>query len=166
MQGKGFFARRARGQAFLVLGLTLPLLMTGAASERPGLAVIVHPQVPVDDLSLGELRRLFLGDRQFWASGLRVTLLVPPSPSRERALLLDRVYEKTEAQYRHYWIAKIFRTEATAAPKVIPSGKVAGSLVLEIEGALTVVDAEHVPAGVKVLTVNGHGAGDDEYPLR
>jgi hypothetical protein len=127
--------------------------------------VIVHPDVPADDLSLGELRRLFLGDRQFWSSGLRVTLLVPPSRSRERALLLDKVYEKTEAQYRHYWIAKIFRTEATAAPKVVPAAD-AGKLVRDIEGSIAVVDAERVPAGVKVLTVNGRRDGDAGYPLR
>jgi hypothetical protein len=151
----------------LRLVLAAVALIRGPESERGVvLAVVVHPGIPVEDVSLAELRRLFLGDRQFWTSGLRVTLLVPPPRSRERALLLSRVYEKTEAQYRHYWIAKIFRTEATAAPKVIPSAGLAGSLVREIEGSLAVVDAEQVPAGVKVLTVNGKAAGDDGYPLR
>ena len=41
-------------------------------------AVVVNPRVPVDDLSFSELRRILLGDRQYWSSGLRVTLLIPP----------------------------------------------------------------------------------------
>ena len=41
-------------------------------------AVVVNPRVPVDDLSFSELRRILLGDRQYWSSGRRVTLLIPP----------------------------------------------------------------------------------------
>src|SRR5262245_59460056 len=90
----------------------------GTDSESAvALAVITHPDVPEGDLSLAELRRIFLGDRQFWAGEQRVVLLVPPARSAERATLLDKVYEKTESQYRHYWIAKVFRTESQTAPK-------------------------------------------------
>lgn len=129
-------------------------------------AVIAHAEVPVQSLSFAELRRIFLGERQFWSDDLRVTLLVPAPASRERRTLLAGIYERTETQYRHYWIAKVFRTEATAAPKVVPAGEMTGELVRAIPGAIALVDGMRVPAGVKVLQIEGKQPGQAGYPLR
>jgi hypothetical protein len=149
--------------AFAGLGAFLP---AAAQEATVPLAVIVHPDVPVDGLTLGELRKVFLGDRQFWEGELRVVLLVPPDRSSERAALLARVYEKTETQYRHYWIAKVFREEAQSAPKKISSPRLTGDLVRQIPGAITVVDAAKVPSGVKVLRIDGKTPADAGYALR
>lgn len=136
------------------------------AADTPPLAVIANAGIPVDTLTLAELRKVFLGDRQFWSGDLRVTLLVPRPGSPEREALLLRVYEKSEAQYRHYWIAKVFRTEVTAAPKVVSSNRMAADLVRQIEGAVAVVPAANVPPGVKVLKIDDKDAADPDYPLR
>jgi hypothetical protein len=148
--------------------LLATLLAAGTPQVEPSfsLAVVAHQGVPVTNLSLGDLRRIFMGDRQFWAQDLRVTLLVPSTGSREGQLLLRRVYEKTEAQYRHYWIAKVFRAEVSAAPKVVASETLAAALLREIEGAVTVLDAGKIPPGVKVLTIDGRSPAADDYPLR
>ena len=130
------------------------------------MAVIAHPEISVSGLSIAELRRVFLGDRLFWGEDLRVTLLVPPPRSREREALLGSIYQMSEAQYRHYWIAKVFRTEATAPPKVVSSPGMAVELVLAIPGAVALVEAGRMPAGVKVLQIEGKRPGDAGYPLR
>jgi hypothetical protein len=137
----------------------------GPAVSQTSIAVIAHPGLPVEDLSLSELRRVFLGERQFWAEDLPVTLLVPPPGTPERAALLDKVYRRTETQYRHYWIAKVFRAEAVSAPKVVPSDTAVAELVREIEGSIAVVATAQVPSGVKVLRVNGKAWKDNRYPL-
>lgn len=156
-----------------MLALILVALMIPADAGEPEstdavfrLAVIVHGEVPADDLSLAELRKIFLGDRQFWEGQLRVVVLVPPARSSERASLLEKVYEKTETQYRHYWIAKVFREEAQSAPKRVASARAAADLVRQIPGAISVIDAARVPPGVKVLRVSGKSPSDDGYPLR
>jgi hypothetical protein len=148
--------------------LLATFLAAGTPQVEPpfSLAVVAHQGVPVTNLSLGDLRRIFMGDRQFWAQDLRVTLLVPSTGSREGQLLLRRVYEKTQAQYRHYWIAKVFRAEVSAAPKVVVSETLAAALLREIEGAVTVLDASKIPPGVKVLTIDGRSPAADDYPLR
>lgn len=168
--------------------LLLCLLLAGAGLPAPGgtslspsspgpaptygpegtgaVAVIAHPEVGLDDLTFTELRRLYLGDRQFWPGDVRVTLLVPAPGSHAREVLLRCVYERSEAQYRHYWIAKVFRAEAVGAPKVAASADMAASLVLAIPGAVAVVDAARVPAGVKVLVIGGKQPGQPGYPLR
>ena len=140
----------------------------GAPAEESNvpLAVIVHGDVGVDAISLSDLRKVFLGDRQFWEGDTRIILLVPPSGSGERATLLARVYEKTETQYRHYWIAKVFREEAQSAPQKVSSPRLTGELVRQIPGAISVVDAAKVPPGVKVLRIDGKTAAEAGYPLR
>ena len=55
-----------------------------------------------------------LGDRQFWTSNLRVTLLVRAPGAREREVVLKTIYQMSEAQFRQYWIAKVFRAEAAS----------------------------------------------------
>lgn len=152
-------------RALLLVTLLQAVLPRVVGEPPPAIAVIVNASVPIDNLSLGELRKVFLGDRQFWSTDLRVTLLVPNPGSPEREALLSRVYEKSETQYRHYWIAKVFRTEVPAAPKVVVSGPMVGDLVRQIEGSIAVVAASVVPQGVKVLKVNGKGIEDPEYPL-
>ncbi len=59
----------------------LLLLAASALAQGIDVAVVVHPDVPVDNLSFADMRRIMPGDRQFWDSSLRVTLLIRgPSP--------------------------------------------------------------------------------------
>ncbi len=71
--GPGTIVRRLRPLLWLAVVLAIAL---GGAPARgqsaPDIAVVVHPDVPVDNLTFAELRRVLLGDREFWTSGLRV----------------------------------------------------------------------------------------------
>jgi ABC-type phosphate transport system substrate-binding protein len=130
------------------------------------IAIVVRPDVPVDDLSFAELRRLMLGDRQFWTSNLKVTLLVRAPGAREREVVLKTIYQMSEAQFRQYWIAKVFRAEAASGPRIVYSNETAAELTSAIPGAVAFVEAAQVPKGLKVLKVNGALPGDKRYPLR
>ena len=147
--------------------LCLAMLAASAATAWAGdIAVVVHPGLPVDDLRLAEVRRVLLGDRQFWASDLRVTLLIRAPVARERDVVLKTIYQMSEAQFRQYWIAKVFRAEATGGPKIVYSNEMATELAAGIPGAITFVEATRVPSGLKVLRVDGRLPGEPGYPLR
>src|ERR1700737_1689456 len=94
------------------------------------IAIVVRPDVPVDNLSFDDLRRLLLGNRQFWSSSLRVTLLVRAPGARERDVVLKTIYQMSEAQFRQYWIAKVFRAEATSSPRIVYSNEIAKGMAL------------------------------------
>ena len=147
--------------ALAPLGLR-PALAAGAGD----VAIVVRPETPVDNLSLGDLRRVLLGDRQFWSSNLRVTLLVRAPGAHEREIVLNTVYQMSEAQYRQYWIAKVFRAEAASAPRIVYSNEMAVELASSTPGALAFVDASQVPKNLKVVKINGALPGDNKYPLR
>jgi phosphate transport system substrate-binding protein len=148
------------------------LSVVGAArpdSGRPAapVAIVVHPDTPVDDISFEELRRIFLGEQQFWSGGrTRVTLLVRPPRSSERAVILDRVYEMNEGQFRQYWIAKLFRAEVSSGPKIVYSNESALELVAAIPGAISFLDASVPTRSVKVLRIDGMAPGQRGYPLQ
>jgi hypothetical protein len=150
----------------LLAALYLHWFAGPAAGPDFGVAIVVRPDVPVDNLTFAELRRLLLGDRQFWASNLRVTLLVRAPGAREREVLLKDIYQMSEAQFRQYWIAKVFRAEAATAPRIVYSNEMAAELALAIPGAVAFVDASQIPQGLKVLKINGHLPGDKGYALR
>lgn len=135
-----------------------------AGAEAP-IAVIVHEQVPVDDLSLPELRRVFLGERLFWSKELTITLLVPSRGTRERKVLLDKIFQRSEAQFQHHWINKLFSDGAQSNPKITGSPRMSASLVREIPGAIALVPANRIPPGVKILRIDGRRPGDAGYPL-
>jgi len=136
---------------------------TGRGSD---IAVVVHPDTPVSDLSLAEVRRVFLGERQYWNSKLPVVLLIRAPVARERDVVLRVIYEMTDTQFKQYWVAKIFRAEAASPPKIVYSNDLQYDLVLAMPGAIAFVDAHNVRPGVKVLRIDGHIPGDRDYPLR
>jgi hypothetical protein len=126
----------------------------------------VHPDVQVENLSFTDLRRVLLGDRQFWPSGQPVTLIVRAPVAAERTLLLKKVYAMTESQFRQYWIAKVFRAEATAGPRIVVSNNELVELVGVLPGAIALVDADDIPAGLKILKVDGRRPGEKDYVLK
>jgi hypothetical protein len=130
------------------------------------IAIVARRDLPLDNLSFGELRKVMLGDRQFWTSNLRVTLLMRAPGAREREVVLRVIYQMSEAQFRQYWIAKVFRAEAAGGPRIIYSNDMAVELVEAIPGAVAFLEASQAPRGLKILKVNGLLPGDKAYPLR
>jgi len=147
--------------AVLCLGAFPNFSETGTAD----IAIVVRPDVPVDDLTFPELRRLMLGEKQYWSSSLRVTLLVRAPGAREREVALRNIYQMSEAQFRQYWIAKVFRAEAQSGPRIVYSNDMATELAASIPGAVAFVDASQIPKGLKVLKINGLLPAQKGYPL-
>src|SRR5262245_31820094 len=153
---------------FLLLAAAYVNGRAGSTPPPPDsdIAGVVRPGVPFDNRTFVELRRLMMGDRQFWSSNLRVTLLVRAPGAREREVVLKSIYQMSEAQFRQFWIAKVFRAEAAAGPRIVYSNETAAELTSAIPGAVAFVDANQVPKGLKIVKINGSLPGDKGYPLR
>lgn len=154
------------GRRAVLLLLALSVARMPVAGAGGDVAVVVRPDTPADDLSLGEIRKVLLGERQFWNSGLRVTLLIQAPTAREREVVLKTVYHMSEAEFKQYWIAKVFRAEATNSPKIVLSNEQALELLNIVPGSVAFVDSTAVPKGVKVLKIDGKLPGEKGYPLR
>jgi ABC-type phosphate transport system substrate-binding protein len=157
------------GQTFLLSCLLAFLCFSPLAAQRDqgsDIAIVVHPDTPVSNLDIAEVRKVFLGDRQYWTPNLAVVLIIRAPVARERDIVLRVIYEMNEVQFKRYWIAKIFRAEAVSAPKIVYSNGMANELVAAMPGAIGFISARDVSKDVKVLRVNGHLPGDPDYALR
>lgn len=135
-------------------------------ARETDIAVVVNEDTPVTELSLAEVRKVFLGERQYWSAKLPVVLLIRAPVARERDVVLRVIYQMTESQFKQYWVAKIFRAEVTGPPKIVYSNEMEYELVTAMPGAIAFVDARNVHSGIRVVKVDGMLPGDKNYPLR
>ncbi|HLZ51386.1 MAG TPA: hypothetical protein VKP61_11580 [Candidatus Acidoferrum sp.] len=156
--------------AILWIPILLCIVLQHSASAQTtrgaDIAVVVNPDTPVSDLSLADVRKVLLGERQYWNSKLPVVLLIRAPVARERDVVLRVIYQMSEEQFKQFWVAKIFRAEAATPPKIVYSNDMQYELVSAIPGAIAFVDARNVRPGLKVLRVDGRLPGDPNYPLR
>ena len=156
-------ARTAMASALVSLLLAVSTL---AHADGEAIAIVVHQDTPVDDLSMEELRSIFLADQQFWADRTRISLLVRAPKSDERDFVLTRIYQMSEAQFRQYWIAKMFRAEIPRGPKIVFSTDMTLDLVVAIPGSISFISANQAGSNVKVVRIDGKLPSDDGYPLK
>ena len=159
-------ARRLAALA-LLLSVMAALPAAGAGAQaQPDIAVVVHPGIAVDNLTLAELRRILLGDREFWSTGVRVSLFIRAPVARERDVVVKDVCQMTEAQFRQHWIGKVFRNETSSTPRIVYSNQMALDQVGRTPGAIAFVESSLVGKGVKVLKIDGRLPGQNGYRLR
>ena len=136
-----------------------------AQQKSNDIAVVTNSETPVSDLSLAEVRKVFLGEKQYWTSNMPVILLVRAPVAREREVVLKTIYQMTESQFKQYWVAKIFRSEAVSAPKIVYSADMTKQLLSVIPGSIAFMEARDVAPGMKILKVDGRLPGEPGYAL-
>ena len=100
------------------------------AAADTDFAVVASRGGAGSDLSMADLRKLFLGDRQFWSSNLRVALVMRAPVARERAIVVWTILQNVRGAIRQYWIGKVMRADCTTSPRQFslePSGDGAGA---------------------------------------
>jgi len=166
MRARTIFPGRFAVFAALLICAFVLLVPAPAHTQTGDIAVVVHPDVPVSNLSLADLRRILLGDREFWTTGVRVTLLIRAPIARERDAAVKDVCQMTEAQFRQHWIGKVFRAESPSGPKIVYSTEMALEQVSRTPGALSFVPAAVAGRGVKVLRIDGKAPGQPGYSVK
>ncbi len=158
---------RATVLALVTFAAAAPMLSTVEAQTAgvEAVAIVVHPQVDIDDLSLAQLKSIFLAEQQHWRDRSRITLLVRAAIAPERDLVLTEIYGMNEDRYRQYWIAKMFRSEVASGPKIVFSTDMLRDLVTVIPGSIGFVPVSGVGPDLKVIRIDGKLPGDEGYPL-
>src|SRR5262245_31742382 len=100
--------------AVAVLSLSLP----AASPSGQAYQVVAPVAAPLDDISMDELRRVFLLRRLFWKPGHPIRLVLPATGQPAREFMLLRVCQKTEGEYRRLVLEVLYRGDSDQAPKV------------------------------------------------
>jgi len=154
-----------RSISVLLLTFLAGLALIPSAAAQGDLAVVVSPGNPIANVSLGDLRKLFNGEKRSWPGGMRVKLVVRAPGSRERIALLQFL-NLSESDYKQYWTAQVVRGEADSEPFTAPSIGMVLEAVRVLPGAISLVYAGDLKPGVKVIKINGLLPGAPGYLLR
>jgi ABC-type phosphate transport system substrate-binding protein len=134
-----------------------------AAAHAEPLAIVVDRNNPKNDISLDELKSLYLGKRHEWPDGSRVVPIDLEAGSPGRAEFQVAFLSMNGSSYDRYWVEQKVRGAGTP-PRAAPSPSLALKLVAKVRGAVGYVPVSHVDASVKVLTVEGKSPGQPGYP--
>jgi len=137
-----------------------------AAPAKQGLVIIVNRENPIENLSMTELRTLFLGERSHWPNGRRITLVMMEPGQPERETLLRNVCRMSESDLRRRYLQGLLTGEVLVSPKTLSSPAGVRKFVFNVPGAIGYLRSEDVDDSVKVLRIDGHLPGDAEYPLK
>lgn len=151
----------------ITAALLLPAVSARSAFSDPGaIAVVASQDVPLDNVTMAELRRLFTLERRFWKPGRPSTVLYPPPGSPARTTLLRDLCKADEQGLRRMMLEKMYRGEIDLAPKVVKSDEEAIAFVASGRGLLALVPARLADhPSVKILTVDGRRPGGPGYAL-
>ncbi len=154
---------RYLGAAVLVwtLGTCLALPVDAQSND---VAVVVNPNNPLANVTAAELRDIFAGERHAWPRGLTIKLIVRSAGCHERLVLL-KVLDMSESEYKQYWAAAVFRGDASSEPVAVFSNGMQKEAIVAIPGAIALMDANDVKPGIKIVRVAGHLPGEPGYLL-
>lgn len=166
---KGFLL----GIAVVMLGSAIPLTgVRAVAVSLPGrvppertLAIVVHPSNPVENLSMAELRRIFLGEEGHWPDGRRLTLVMMEVGEPERKAVLQQICRMDESDYRKAILHRLYTGELLVSPKTLSNPTHVRGFVFNVPGAIGYLRAADVDESVKVIRIDGHLPDDEGYPL-
>ena len=136
----------------------------GAPSTEP-LAIVVNRSNAVNNLSMPELRRVFLGERSHWPNDRRITIVMRPQGEPERRTMLRDVYQMDEGALKNHFLRGLFTGEILVSPKVLSSAEGVKKFVFNVPGAIGYVRLSDVDGTVKVLRIDELLPEDKKYKL-
>lgn len=144
------------------LGFAITLLMIFAGAALADLAVVVHADSGLTDISLRDLERIYLGKMTVLPDGENALLVgVEPLSDDFNRQALDL----STLQVRRHWIKVLFGGGRVTPPQLFEESDAALSFVADELGAIGYVDAKFANAGVKILSVDGLRPGQPGYAL-
>jgi hypothetical protein len=130
------------------------------------LAIIVNRSNPLDNIPYVELQKVFLGERDRWTNGRRVTTVMRERGSPEREFVLNALYGMAERDFERHWLQIQFTGEVQSPPKILNSPEGMKRFVFNVSGAIGYLRADELDDSVKVIRVDGRAPGEASYRFR
>ena len=135
-----------------------------SAAER-NLAIVVNLSNPVNDLTMADLRRVFLGERGHWQNGRRITLVMLEPGWQERDAVLSGIYHMNETEFNKHFLHGLFTGEVFVSPKTLSTPEGVRKFIFNVPGAIGYLRASDVDKTVKVIRIDERLPGDKGYKL-
>jgi len=161
---QGAFMRCLRGA--LAIAVIFAIAQNGHAQPRTVvLLVIVNPASPVTNLSLAQVREIFLRQRVRWEDGSAIGPINLPVGSNERTLFEQVALGMDSRKAGEYWVDRKIRGQADA-PREAGSVVLMQRVVAREAGAIGYLRPEEDAKLGRIINIDGHAPADPAYPLR
>jgi ABC-type phosphate transport system substrate-binding protein len=147
----------------------VPITPVQAAGDP--IVVIVNVANPVDNLTVSELKKLFMSDRSKWDTGKSVAPVMVTAGAPERTAFLKIVCGMSDGDFSKYFLQAAFTGKSATPPKEVGGAASVKSFVAGSAGGIGFVKAgdfhgDGSDGGVKAVKVDGVAAADPGYKLR
>jgi hypothetical protein len=113
------------------------------AAEKEGLIVIVNEEGPLAEVSMEEVRHVYLGEKRFVEGTRLLPVNFTEGPLKD--LFLKKVVGMSSKEYKHHWIKKVFQ-EGLTIPTTMGSPIDIIEFVSMEKGAVAYLPAEWAEA--------------------
>ncbi len=131
-----------RRTLFLLISAAFVLQLTSFALAGE-LVIIVNKKSGLQNITQKELQNLFLGKYKALPSGQIAVLFEQKSSAESRQIFLDKIVQRTEAEYRANWSRMIF-TGIARPPTQVNSEEEVIKAIAETEAAISYVSASAI----------------------
>jgi ABC-type phosphate transport system substrate-binding protein len=142
--------------------VTMALLAAGmagvSAQVKPAsstLTIIVNRQNPTVELTIGDLRRMFLGEVTHWPDGRRITVVMRNPGEPERNAMLRLICRMTERDFARQILHAEFKGEYHGGPKLLDTAAGVRRFLFNVPGAIGYVRDDELDGSVKALRIGG-----------
>jgi len=143
--------------------VTRVTVVSADVSKNAKLAIVVATDFPSDDMSFGDLKRLFMGQPMV-IGGKTVIPVALNKQLPDRVAFDELVLGMDPATVGLYWVDRKIRGQS-GPPKAVESPEVLLRVVSRASGAVGYVRAEAVKGKVKVLRVDGKMPNQPGYRI-
>ena len=133
-----------RALLLLILGI-----LWASPGQAEGLLVIASPNVPDTRVSVEQLADIYMMKKAFWADKTQVVPVNREASSMEREKFSEAIFDLSPQELAEYW--NRLRFQGKFPPLVQTSDQAVLGFVRSVPGAIGYINANHVPAEVKVL---------------
>jgi len=112
--------------------------------------VIGNKDVPVSELSINEIRSIFLGEKVKWNNDQAITFVILKTDLHDA--FLKEYVGNTASQYRNYWRKMVF-TGKSKSPKSFNTPEELIGYISDTRGAIGYIPSEAYQDKVKTISV-------------
>lgn len=135
-----------------LIQLSLVLVsLTIAGSALAAAVLVANPSVPVDELSHGDVQKVYLGKKGNWSDGSRIVLSMLKGGDVSAEFLKTNV-KKSQKQFGTFWKKAVF-SGTGEMPADFDTEADLLMFVSRTPGAVGYVDEANVNDTVKVITI-------------
>lgn len=131
---------RATRLGLAVFGLALagglwPALGPARAQSDDAVVILLNARNPTQDLSKGDLNKIFLGQTAFWHGVVPVKVLIRPDGSQASKVFYEKVLSTTPQAFRKHW-DELQLAGRGVAPRVLGSVEELALAITQAPGSI------------------------------